>query len=660
MPPGSVAEVNAVAARAYRRRKREKLIYAIRVNIHNLNPILALADYLEVEQDFELLEEDVLRPLDPSLIPQVTLPQGGSELWEAPEIKNIIAAMGALSSAAPLFRTLMHAPPSEAITSYAVKCLGIWIEAWPGVTKWIAYCFMHASRLKDHEWLLADCTDLLVSITTTPWGTPDPLKEELSLMPCTIDVLFILLGQIDNKTGKYSHIQVMYTERCALMEALRVQFLSDAAWDAIHGRLLSVSRKTRHVLIAALVDRPQQFVDVAEGSRIIGVAKSMDLLVHSVMQLTSHAELFKEFSRQDCFAKLALACSALAEKAHTTNLTDSGFWKALSGAITTLLLTVTVYSTNPTVCLAKMFDAGLFLCMIRCLPYSAPRAPGAECVLPPLDLLPHLRVRKVFESIWKRGDLEQFYRRQNLHEKVEDICKLYHAAIASAHAVHVGRRDVHISLCSNLQHPTSRVTDEELKTCSQCHAVTYCSKSCQEQDWVSLHHRECRHVKNQKYKHRGMKATLCSIQLKHDYLAHLEYALNSDPVNAIAIRKRRANRPLNESVPVCLFDFSNQGRGNTIPGLGQQTPILDTTDVDREWGPRIERCIKQAEEELHAGSSQIVLVESTFPLDQFSRLCTFATLREYPDAPKGYRWKVLASVFRVGKHETRLLDTGIL
>lgn len=30
-----------------------------------------------------------------------------------------------------------------------------------------------------------------------------------------------------------------------------------------------------------------------------------------------------------------------------------------------------------------------------------------------------------------------------------------------------------------------------LKTCSRCYVVTYCSKSCQEADWIALHRHEC-------------------------------------------------------------------------------------------------------------------------------------------------------------------------
>ncbi|KAF6765485.1 hypothetical protein DFP72DRAFT_867934 [Ephemerocybe angulata] len=522
---------------------------------------------------------------------------------------------------------------------------------------------MNASRMEHPEDLIAECTDILTATTASATlGAVNPLKEAIGLMPCTVDILFILLGQVDYSTGTYRVVQNVDTERCALMETLGFFIGNIDFANAIESRLCSVTRTTRRALVAALVNRAPQFVSISEGDRIIGIAKSIRLLSQSVSYLAESNELWKEFQKQEFLRKYTAACASLAEMALARNITDAGFWKALSSTTLILLLGAVLWTSDPAAALAEAFEAGLFLCMVRCLPYGAEhRPPDPRYFLPPGDVLPYMMVRKVFDVIWKRGDLEHFLRRRDLPEAVEAACQEYGTVLGIAHEVHISRRDTPISICSNLNHSTSPLgTDHpsgprDFKACSKCHVVMYCSKSCQEEDWAALHKRECKEVRARQYLHPRMKATLHSVALKMEYIAHLEYAVNANtmgtgPKIAIPARKTRPGQPFEKALPILVFDFARYPPGPPqLPGGGVGVS-LDTTSLDQEWGERIERCIAATEEDIfYRGAQGVGFVESTFPLDHLNRLFVFAKIRLDEEAPEGWKWKVVASVFRVGK-----------
>ncbi|KAF6764420.1 hypothetical protein DFP72DRAFT_871787 [Ephemerocybe angulata] len=656
-------ESDDAGARAYRSRRRNKLLEDARENLYYHKYTDALAAYLVAEQDLELLDE-ILRPLHPSLIPPGALPLRGRESLENPEVKKATAAIEALYQAAPLFKTLVHASnPSESLTVYANKCLEAWIDAWSGVTKWITYLLMHASKLEVHTGLVSQCTNLLTAITVNAGAGGEALKEELRLMPCSIDVLFILLGQIDNKTKQYIHIQDDEDFGCSLMRILRLQVVNRPGGAAIEARLLSVTRATRRALIAALVDRAQQFVSLADGDRAIGVGESMLYLIYSVTRLAPEPAIWKELQRQAFLTKYSTATLALVEKALARGVTDKRFWKPLSQVTALLLLTCVIAAPDPPAALAEAFDAGLFLCMLFCLPYSADvmRVPG---YLPPRDVMPYLRDRRVYGALSKRGDLERFYARQGLDESLESVCKLYQDVISVAQAVLGERRDSPISLCFNLNHATTFVPDSQtavdparLKTCSKCHIATYCSQACQEEDWAALHNRECRAAAAQHYQHRRVKATPRSLQVKMDYIAYVEQAMNVYSMNpnqtfgTLAVKKR-IGLPYEQGLPVFVFDFVNMRDASVYDLQDKKALHLNTSSVDREWGDRIERCIAAAEEDIaYRGvpADSIMFVESTFVLDQLRQIFVFAKMKMDAEEKEGRRWKAVASVFRVGK-----------
>ncbi|KAF6755098.1 hypothetical protein DFP72DRAFT_897267, partial [Ephemerocybe angulata] len=367
---------------------------------------------------------------------------------------------------------------------------------------------MNASKLENPEGIVAECTDILTATTArATLGPVNPLKEAIGLMPCTINILFILLCQVDYSTGTYTVVQYVGTEQCALMETLGLFIGNIDFANALESQLRCVTRTApRRALIAALVNRAPQFVSVAKGDRIIGIAKSIRLLSQSVSHLAYSGDLWKEFQKQEFLHKYSSACASLAEIALARNLTDAGFWEALSDTTLTLLLGAIFWASDPAAALAEAFEAGLFLCMVRCLPYGAEHRPKDQSYfLPPGTLFPYLMVRKVFDVIWKRGDLEHFLRRRDLPEAVEAACQEYGTFLGIAHEVHISRRDTPISICSNLNHSTSSLGADhpsgarDFKTCGKCQVVMYCSKACQEEDWAALHKRECREVRARQY-----------------------------------------------------------------------------------------------------------------------------------------------------------------
>ncbi|KAF6755102.1 hypothetical protein DFP72DRAFT_347842 [Ephemerocybe angulata] len=153
----------------------------------------ALLDYLSSEHDIDFMKE-MLRPLDPSLIPSGPLPPVGIRALRSAEYKKAQNALKALENSATFFKILSLAPPSESVTASTNMCLTILIDIWPGITEWILYCFMHAHRFMNPATVVGMCAVLLIGVTNNPSGPRGVLREELALMTCTIDILFILLG----------------------------------------------------------------------------------------------------------------------------------------------------------------------------------------------------------------------------------------------------------------------------------------------------------------------------------------------------------------------------------------------------------------------------------------------------------------------------------
>lgn len=469
-------------------------------------------------------------------------------------------------------------------------------------------------------------------------------------MTCTIDILFILLGETDRTTGEYFILR-WQDHSCPLMQALRVQLNENPGLNAIKSRLLTVRKKTRRAAIASLVDRAPLLIATARAStEIIGLAKTLEHVIDCLTKLGASSGLWKEMTHQGFGLKQTLALAGFAELGFGRNITDQEFWTPIANATVTLAIAITICDAEPGEAFVKMFEAGFFMCIVRCLPYFAT---GSS--LPFAIMQPYMHGRKVIEALCsKRGGFEKFLECRGLSEGVEAVCHVFEVKIAIAREVYISRAAVPIPLCSNFNHSSSRPScveegNEPLKACSTCRAVFYCSTACQKEDWDALHRQECCTMTQQRNNRRSVEATLRSIQTKREQLSYLKYALDSDLriIHGKPATRKRLGESLIEAQTICVLDFSNCPTEWPEDGSDLE---LDFFDADGEWAQRIEKCISDTELELLVNPGQVfVFVEGVFSLDQFRRTCIFVKMRKDPNTPKEYQWKVGTSVFRGGK-----------
>ncbi|KAF6765506.1 hypothetical protein DFP72DRAFT_867956 [Ephemerocybe angulata] len=631
MPQRSLnRDSDAAARRVYKRRKCDKLLLEVQRSKASAETSKAFIDYVMAQRDFDYLG-DTLQSLDASLIPNGPLPLGSPGSAESIELKDTTMALQALQELGPFFEALIYTanhdiPPSAVLDTYATTCLENLVNCWPNIATWISYCLMHASLLPYHVGLVSVSTDILISLTTNPPGSRTTLNKEASAMSCTADVLFIILGQIDKTTGHYcKFIRTLNTNGCALMGLLRSQFNDRFGREALSERLIEVSRTTRRAILAM------------------------------------HLSVWKEFVRQDGIAKYTAALTTLSDTAHARNLQDIEFWIAMAGATQKLLFCVIVRTVNPVERLVEMFKGGLFRCMVRSLQCSM--RPGQEfgCILPPPFLLPYLRVRRVFEVLYESGDIDAFTNRGWMPPDVDAMCKVFQGTIDDSIRVFVDRKEVPISMCSNLNHAiTSRgaveVPVDDMKTC-RCRTVVYCSLACQTEDWAALHSVECRLsllTQGQCTHWVPLKSTRNLFQIQRDQLAYIEYVLNHTPPT-IPIQhglRRRPDCEWHQATQCLLLDFSSPATTvpyvedpGPYPELGPLLQKLDFMGSDNEWQPRIQRLIADRDRE---GEATTFLIEATFPMEEEGLIFTFAKARYVQDAPPLERIKVVNSVFRLG------------
>ncbi|KAF5331359.1 hypothetical protein D9611_011875 [Ephemerocybe angulata] len=656
------------AGRKYRRRRCDKLLSAVQESRGSPETSKAFVDYLTAEYSFYFLEE-LLQPLDASLVPEGPLPQHRVGSPESVEWKNANDALQALQKLGPFFKALTHAQgdsPSEDTTACIATCLETLANSWFGVSKWMAYSLLHASRMPDHGWLVTACTNILVCLTSDYHGTPSAINREMGTKSSTIDIIFILLGQKDKEGRYYTASHRKYSEGCTLMSLLSAQFDDNMGREALDTRYDSVSRTTRRAMVASLVDRAAHLVkDIGVDGKLVYAAVSVQHLFDGALDLAMYLPIWKEFIRQDGIAKFTSALCTLSDTAHVHwgGFLNIEFWMAMSWATEKLICSVIYRSANPAENLAQMFECGVFLCMVRSLWCSLRPETEFGCSLPPRALLPYLRMRKVFEVLYRRGDIDAFRQRDKdlLNADIEKMCEVFQGTLDDSTRVFIDRKDASISMCSNLNHKTSSIGADEadpearhVKTCC-CRAVVYCSIACQAEDWHALHSKECRPLRVQQVQRGGiLKSTKNIVRLQRDHLAYMEYVLNHRPpmIPILNSLRRWRGRHWDDAAPLLTVDLAVPA--TTIPYVEEPDPHPElgplmqkydiTAGTDREWEARIHRCITDESRE----GERTFLVEATFPLEGVTLIFIFAKMRYVPDAPLTERFKVVSSVFRLG------------
>ncbi|KAF6765532.1 hypothetical protein DFP72DRAFT_204564 [Ephemerocybe angulata] len=391
------------------------------------------------------------------------------------------------------------------VPSYTASCLRILLDRWPGVMSWMKFLLLYGAKTSlDNvglsQSIVTMCTSALATILTE--SEKDPLKLEIVSMTCTVDIVLLLLCQVNPKTKRYYDIPPTSSSICAIIELARIFLNSQEGWDAMHLRLRTVDPCTRQAAIRFFIVRIEQMVSQADRTNFNAVVKSYLCLVEAVIPVLFDDGIWQAFHKEGFIVKYTSALCLLTEKAHASDFVDPEFWAHISAASNVLVKAFIIkLSPNPGAYLPKMMEGGILKCLYLCLGHVNRGDVGLQSgsIWEALVLLqPFMYLSQAYAAAAIRGDSVLWGgRAKRTDGNAEGICWTVDDALTRDYFVYVTRQKVKVSMCSNLKHPMERGGHEldeyyhSLKTCTGCHAVTYCSQECQKEDWDSLHSKEC-------------------------------------------------------------------------------------------------------------------------------------------------------------------------
>ncbi|KAF6755156.1 hypothetical protein DFP72DRAFT_897345 [Ephemerocybe angulata] len=339
-----------------------------------------------------------------------------------------------------------------------------------------------------------------------------------------------------------------------------------------------------------------------------------------------------------------------------------------------------------------MLEGGILKCLYLCLPHvnrGDIGLPSGSIWQALVFLQPFMYLSQAYAAAALRGDLVMWAgRAKRTDGDAEGICSTIDAALNRDYFAYVTRQKVKVSMCSNLKHPVERGGHEldeyyhSLKTCTGCHAVTYCSHECQKEDWDSLHSKECS-VLGMEYRVQKYDKSWSSVRTRRDQVRWLEANLNlsvgplpelrreiwekflqwktrckastpSTPGPSTATTRRQPPKFRPGSF-LTVFDYVTNGYLSI-----ERTYSLDRYCAEASslfeggspWMPRIRECISLMED----NRDEILLVEGRFRFDAERTMFTTLVMRYNPDGQEQYKYSVVSSFTRTSpvKAEARV------
>ncbi|KAF6765455.1 hypothetical protein DFP72DRAFT_867876 [Ephemerocybe angulata] len=517
-------------------------------------------------------------------------------------------------------------------TPYETRLYRKLVDRWLGIIAWLEYLVVY-----DPVTLGITCIlrDFLVALTTMLHLERVPAAEyveEVIAMPQTVDFIFLMLYQVDPKTGAPYSFPESPLFPCHLIQVFSIYSESEVGITAMLGWLRSTKPQTRERITSSLRARARDLANTT-GDDISGAIMSMACLyyfvcpiLHSLRRCVHYYDLIKTFSA---------ALLKLTEKGVARGITEPELWLQIGHSLSSILVMVTEIVPNPFKAVSKAIEGGLLTIILKSGPYTQKHSP--EVMTKCLNaLIPYLYLSKPFNAVVQRGDFQLF--RNPPFPIPESMQAAYSGYIAAmTRNLHTyNHRSASPNTCSNLRHPAGG-RDAAMKSCSACHSVFYCSSACQGVDWIAFHSKECRPLADQAsiMKEAGVWA---SFQTRRDQLIHIQTTANA----CLLLPSVLDSMPLlGTGAPACgplviLFDFVD------ITGPIAPKPVpLDVREA--VWDARVQTYAKESKDDL----GRIVLVEGIFPFTNLVQHYVLVKMRWNPEAPPGSRYTVLSSVVRM-------------
>ncbi|KAF6765515.1 hypothetical protein DFP72DRAFT_867977 [Ephemerocybe angulata] len=626
----------------------------------------AFAAFLIEEKDFSFLEE-TLRLLSP--VPNLESPLDPSDV-RATE-KRIENALEAFRIIMIMFRSLSEASTgAPEIRALYDEYLRILIDNWADVMVWMRHLLFYGPRFTRsvHRSLWA-CNETLLAILRDPEN--NIFKMELLSMTCTIDTVFLVLCQINPETGQYHVIQPVPTMDCSIIQLVRTYFTcEEGGWEAMQMRLLTVHPATRQQVISFFIVRMQEVAENAQGEYLLGAANSFTCLMDAVFGLIRDSKVLRNaFHKEGFIFKYTSALSAIIRKAEAAGIDDDNFWVDVSTGANVLVRLFTMQSGNPCAYVPKLIEGGILTCASMSLQHYDRR--GVADFLSLLDspfqtllyLHPFMYLSKCYAAAERQGDMFTMLPRRSNNPNAQLIQREIRSIFEHNRYTYGQRASKKINMCANLKHPGFDEGHDlngyfsALRTCGGCHAVNYCSEACQKQDWAGFHSQECPTLALD-YRAAQSEMSWTSLRTRRDQLRWLEAHINTTLPGLDELTRTVPNeyRLKKTSVP-WPQSFKANSFITVIDLVSTLTPLIKGTHslnayyhstwrhVKEEgpWTPRIEQCIRDMEER----PNDILLMEGIFRFNSRKTMYTFMKLRYHALRPKGERYTVMNSFYRL-------------
>lgn len=488
-----------------------------------------------------------------------------SPFYNALSKQNVELAISVVSDINAILRSFGHI--SVELQEKYLKALA---ESWEHMVQWLHFFLTIASSTDSHQHIIMICLDTMVELSEMladcePLVQVRPMLEEIVFSNCAIDYVFRLITHSD-PANDVPHIYIIGPVGCKLLTIIMEYLRGDDSRAQFTDRLNTIAPKLRRQVLQRLVARAGYFLAISTQDGVAHSAHmvltglwSLSHLVQCTAQLllspSLRTTLLKcDFAYQYCHSLMGLCLHARQFRRRGDARVEQ-VWRTLESIAGWMFDGLILCSPlDPVRVVAPAVRGGLLEVGLYVIAYFPSRCEHLENMF--FSCLSYFTLREVCVQARARGSLLI----EALTEATGNtLCTELREAMATGSKVFFGRE---AELRKNTMYPCAHcevscwqhLRDMALtlsqgfpadksshQTCGGCHAVIYCSKKCQEEDWTGFHSEECSKLSSW-YTGKSIPfepccaCSLCSgrkesgfwvsLTTQRDYVLYLQYVAN--------------------------------------------------------------------------------------------------------------------------------------
>ncbi|RXW14789.1 hypothetical protein EST38_g11065 [Candolleomyces aberdarensis] len=410
-----------------------------------------------VKAGSEIIAGYLMKDNDPGFIDYVFSPFNNAPPPDAAGTRHPgLFSAGAAISHLVILLAAFDLSPSDLDSHKSIASRAL-LDRWTNIVLWLRLLFQSLTS-QDRAGLFGNCIQFLKKAIYCFWD--DRNLEEVFSLPCTADLVFVLVCRVEPYPWHESAIQVTrdilavllhcVDERAPLGQITRFAFVS---------QLSTAKKATRKAVILSLVCRAKEFADWGTIPRHLQRADlrnevSEALLILSlctVCLVDVDPSLWKDLLAQDFQYEYARALNRMADAAVSNNVKDQDFWRFMAEATTVVLRNGTWPAPSRFSAMARATEAGLVSCALTCLVQLDPKtnSDGVRQLKVILKLMSQYSVTssraiKAFSTTYPKDTINFI---QNQRQDLLDVADFFNMILSQDVASGGTLRDV--KMCDN-------------------------------------------------------------------------------------------------------------------------------------------------------------------------------------------------------------------